>query len=41
MKKEIKMHQKSPANGLYRASRLPTAVKNFGNRQIRKAKKSK
>ncbi len=39
-KKAVKIHQKSVANRLYQASRLPSGVKNFGSKNIRKGKKS-
>ncbi len=39
-KKGIKMHQKGMAGGLYQAHRMEGSTKNFGNKAIRKAKKS-
>jgi len=40
-KKAIKMHQKGQSGGLYQAARLPSSVKNFGNKNVRKPSKSK
>lgn len=40
-KKSIKTHQKGVSTRLYQAGRMESSVKNFGNKQIRKAKKSK
>ncbi len=40
-KKSIKMHQKGVSTRLYQAGRMEANVKSFGNKQVRKAKKSK
>jgi hypothetical protein len=40
-KKSIKMHQKGAMGGLYQAARMSPVAKNFGNKQVRKAKQGK
>lgn len=35
------MHQKGVSTRLYQASRLESGVKNLGNKQVRKPKRSK
>lgn len=40
-KKSIKTHQKGVSTRPYQASRLESSVKNFGNKQVRKTKKSR
>ncbi len=40
-KKSIKMHQKGQSGGMYQAARLPSGVKNFGTKNLRKPSKSK
>ena len=39
-KKQIKIHQKGSTGGLYQPHRLDSVNKNFGNKQVRKSKKS-
>lgn len=39
-KKQIKIHQKGQMGGLYQPHRMESGAKNFGNRQVRKSKKS-